>query len=115
MAGPLGGIRVVELGVVIAGPAAAAMLGDWGADVVKIEPLEGDPQRGNTEKAYFELDNRGKRSVAVDLKTTEGREIVRSLLDHADVFVSNVRPAALDRLGIGYAAISQRNPRMSTA
>ena len=76
MPGPLEGIRVVELGVVIAGPAVGGILADWGADVIKVEPREGDPQRGNAQLAFFELDNRGKRSVALDLKTDEGRGIL---------------------------------------
>src|SRR5205085_7417995 len=89
MAGPLEGVRVVELGVWVAGPAAGGILADWGADVVKIEPLTGDPGRqfGRMLSADlpfnppFELDNRGKRSVAVDLGTDEGAGIVRRLLD----------------------------------
>jgi crotonobetainyl-CoA:carnitine CoA-transferase CaiB-like acyl-CoA transferase len=112
MAAPLDGVRVVELGVVIAGPAAAAILADWGADVVKVEPCEGDPQRGNTEPAYFRLDNRGKRSVAVDLKSTEGRDVVLALLERADVFVTNLRPSALERLGLDWTTVSAGFPRL---
>jgi crotonobetainyl-CoA:carnitine CoA-transferase CaiB-like acyl-CoA transferase len=111
-AGPLDGVRVVELGVVIAGPATAAILADWGADVVKLEPIEGDPQRGNLEPAYFRLDNRGKRSVSLDLKREAGREIVLALLERADVFVSNLRPSALARLGLDWATLSERYPRL---
>jgi crotonobetainyl-CoA:carnitine CoA-transferase CaiB-like acyl-CoA transferase len=110
--GPLDGVRVVELGVVIAGPAAAAILADWGADVVKVEPREGDPQRGNTEPAYFGLDNRGKRSVALDLKTTEGRDVVLALIERADVVVTNLRSSALERLGLDWATVSARFPRL---
>ena len=69
MSAPLAGIRVVELGVVIAAPAASALLSDWGAEVVKVEPFEGDPQRGNGVDVYFQLDNRGKRSITLDLKS----------------------------------------------
>lgn len=112
MPGPLDGVRVVELGVVIAGPAAATILADWGADVVKLEPREGDPQRGNAEPAYFRLDNRGKRSVALDLKTDEGREVVLALLERADVFLTNLRPFALERLGLDWPALSGRFPRL---
>lgn len=109
---PLAGVRVVELAVVIAGPAAAAMLGDWGADVVKVEPHVGDPHRGNTETAYFELDNRNKRSICLDLKVEGGREILLRLLEDADVFVTNLRPAALGGLGLDYDALSVLFPRL---
>ena len=110
--GPLSGIRVVELGVVIAGPSAAAILGDWGADVVKVEPAGGDPQRGNTQRAYFELDNRGKRSLTIDLKTDRGRELLTELIERADVFVTNIRPGALGRLGLDPARLMARNRRL---
>src|SRR5579875_759202 len=80
---PMAGVRVVELAVVIAGPAASVMLGDWGADVIKVEPLDGDPHRSHTQPSYFELDNRGKRSIAVDVKTPQGRQIMLQLLERA--------------------------------
>ena len=109
MTGPLDGIRVVELGVWVAGPGAAGILADWGADVVKIEPPAGDPARsfqrmlgGDLDvNPVFELDNRGKRGIALDLSTERGVEIADRLLAGADVFLTNVRPAALDRLGLG--------------
>jgi crotonobetainyl-CoA:carnitine CoA-transferase CaiB-like acyl-CoA transferase len=106
------GIKVVELGVVIAGPAAAAVLGDWGATVIKVEPPDGDPQRGNTNTAYFELDNRGKRSICLDLKTAAARSVLLALLEDADVFVTNIRSSALTRLGLDFAALSARCPRL---
>jgi crotonobetainyl-CoA:carnitine CoA-transferase CaiB-like acyl-CoA transferase len=112
VAGPLDGVRVLELGVVIAGPATAAILADWGADVVKLEPREGDPQRGNGQQAYFGLDNRGKRSIALDLKTKDGHRIVLSLLDRADVLVTHLRPSALARLGLDWRTLSGRFPRL---
>src|SRR4051795_8458393 len=100
--GPLAGVRVVELGLWLAAPACATVLADWGADVVKIEPLTGDPFRG-LAWAYggqmnppFELDNRGKRSVTADLRRAEGRDLVWALLAEADVFVTNYRPAGLE-------------------
>src|ERR1700744_1780689 len=108
----LEGIKVVELGVVMSGPAAAAILADWGASVIKIEPPEGDPQRGNINTAYFELDNRGKRSMCLDLKSEAGRTIVRRLTDDADVFVSNLRTGPLRRLGLDYESLSASNPRL---
>lgn len=119
--GPLDGIRVVELGVWVAGPSCAAILCDWGASVIKIEPPEGDPFRALMQQAGlgtdgpnppFELDNRGKRSLALDLKTPEGRAIALRLIDAADVFVTNQRPGALERLGFTYEAFAARNPRL---
>lgn len=110
MGGPLEGVRVVELAVVIAGPACGTLLADWGASVVKIEPPEGDPQRGNIDTSLFELDNRGKRSVCLDLKNPGGREILFRLLDGADVLVTNLRLSALARLGLDYESLSSRFP-----
>ena len=122
MPGPLAGIRVVEIGFWVAGPATAGLLADWGADVVKIEPPPGgDPFRGIFLSAVgidvpfnppFELDNRGKRSVVIDLKTEEGRDLARALVDRADVFVSNLRPGALERMGLDPATLRGRNPRL---
>jgi crotonobetainyl-CoA:carnitine CoA-transferase CaiB-like acyl-CoA transferase len=113
------GVKVVELGQWVAGPAAAAVLGDWGADVVKIEPPEGDPFRGllsalgaGGTSPPFELDNRNKRSVALDLGVEEAREIAARLVDGADVFVTNARPSALARAGLDFATVSERNPRL---
>ncbi len=120
MTGPLEGIRVVEVGVWVAGPAAAAILADWGADVVKIEPPEGDPARtfqrmlggDMPTNPPFELDNRNKRSVVVDLATDEGRDVATRLIDHADVFVTNIRRAALARIGLDDERLLARNPRL---
>jgi len=120
MAGPVEGIRIVELGVWVAGPAAAAILADWGADVVKIEPPTGDPGRMFGRmlgidlgvNPPFEMDNRSKRSIVLDLTTAEGRDTAFELLSDADVFVTNVRPGALQRLGLDYDSVSARNPRL---
>src|SRR5262245_2108900 len=119
MPGPMEGVKVVEVGQWVAGPAAAAVLGDWGADVVKIEPPEGDPFRGllsalgaGDVSPPFELDNRNKRSVALNLALAEGREIAGRLVDGADVVVTNARPAALARAGLDFATVSERNPRL---
>src|SRR5271165_2739988 len=105
MTGPLDGIRVVEVGVWVAGPAAAGILADWGADVIKIEPPDGDPARtfqrmlggDMPSNPPFELDNRNKRSVVIDLQTEAGRDVALRLIDTADVFVTNIRRAALAR------------------
>jgi crotonobetainyl-CoA:carnitine CoA-transferase CaiB-like acyl-CoA transferase len=112
MTPPLTGVRVVELGVALAGPAAAGILAAWGAEVVKVEPHEGDPQRGNTQNAYFSQDNRAKRSITVDLSTPQGASIMADLLDRADVFVTNVRAAGLTRLGLDPTTVLDRNPRL---
>jgi crotonobetainyl-CoA:carnitine CoA-transferase CaiB-like acyl-CoA transferase len=119
--GPLHGYRVVELGVWVAGPAAAGLMADWGADVVKVEPPAGDPQRrvfgalGIADQQGvppFEIDNRGKRSVVLDLQTDEGKAQMERLLATADVFVTNVRPDALERLGLGHEHVMARYPRL---
>ena len=88
------------------------MLGEWGAEVIKVEPFDGDPQRGNTQPSYFELDNRGKRSLCLDLKSTRGNAILTQVLDGADVFVTNIRPGALARLGLDFETLAVRNPRL---
>jgi crotonobetainyl-CoA:carnitine CoA-transferase CaiB-like acyl-CoA transferase len=115
------GIRVVELGVWVAGPAAGCVLADWGADVVKIEPPGlGDPARSFQSmlgadlpfNPIFENDNRSKRSIVIDLRKPEGRDLALSLLDEADVFITNVRQAALRRLGLDPGSLLARNPRL---
>lgn len=117
--GPLHGVRVVELGVWVAGPAAAGIMADWGADVIKVEPAEGDPQRrifgalGIADQAGvppFEIDNRGKRSVVLDLRTSEGMGRMMTLLESADVFVTNVRPGGLARLGLDHRTLTAKFP-----
>jgi crotonobetainyl-CoA:carnitine CoA-transferase CaiB-like acyl-CoA transferase len=116
----MAGIRVVELGMWVAGPAAAGILCDWGADVIKIEPPDGDPARtfqrmlgGDLPtNPPFELDNRGKRSVVLDLSTDEGRASALELIDTADVFVTNVRKTALSRIGLDPDALLARNERL---
>jgi crotonobetainyl-CoA:carnitine CoA-transferase CaiB-like acyl-CoA transferase len=115
------GVKVVEMGVWVAGPAAGGVLADWGAEVLKIEPTRiGDPARSFAKmlggdlpvNPPFEMDNRGKRSIAIDLANPEGREIALELIDGADVFLTNVRLAGLERLGFGYESLKRRNPRL---
>jgi crotonobetainyl-CoA:carnitine CoA-transferase CaiB-like acyl-CoA transferase len=106
---PLGGVRVLDLTSYIAGSYAAAMLADLGADVVKVESPTGDPFR---ELPGFFAWNRGKRSVAVDLKTAEGRAVVEALAARADVAIENMRPGVADRLGVGWQRLSALNPRL---
>lgn len=120
MPGPLEGIKVVELGVWVAGPAAAGVLGDWGADVVKVEPLTGDPARtfqrmlggDMPNNPVFELDNRSKKSISLDYSTPTGLAVMYDLLRTADVFVTNVRVDALERAGLGHERVRELNPRL---
>jgi crotonobetainyl-CoA:carnitine CoA-transferase CaiB-like acyl-CoA transferase len=120
MAGPMDGVKVVELGVWVAGPAAGGILADWGADVIKIEPPTGDPARmfgrmlgiDDGVSPPFEMDNRGKRSIVLDLTTDDGRAAAFELLSGADVFLTNVRPAALRRTGLDFETVAARNPRL---
>ncbi|WP_283631680.1 CaiB/BaiF CoA transferase family protein [Mycolicibacterium poriferae] len=124
MAGPLEGLRVIELGVWVAGPAAGGILADWGADVIKIEPPAGDPARTfgrmlgipprdrQHESPPFEMDNRGKRSVVLDLTTDDGRAHALDLLTDADVFITNIRAGALRRIGLDFESLTAANPRL---
>ena len=116
--GPLAGIRVVDLTSVILGPYATQILADFGADVIKVESPTGDIMRHvgpmrNPSMGHIYLNlNRNKRSVALDLKDTAARDALRKIAATADVFVSNVRPAAMARLGLGYDDIRAVNPRI---
>ncbi len=118
---PLAGVRVVELGVVVAGPAAGGIMADWGADVIKVEPPAGDPQRslfasvgvrGDIPVPPFEVDNRGKRSVVLDLRSPGDRAAFETLLADADVFITNLRAFALERLGLGHLEGGERHPHL---
>jgi crotonobetainyl-CoA:carnitine CoA-transferase CaiB-like acyl-CoA transferase len=117
----LADLRVVELGVWVAAPSAAALLADWGADVIKIESPTGDPMRHafgslgigqDFPNPAFAQDNRGKRSVVLDLREQVDRDRLEELLETADVFVSNLRPDALDGLGLEPSATVARHPRL---
>jgi len=118
MSGPLAGIRVVDLTSALLGPLATQILGDMGADVIKVEPPEGDPIRALGPSrhpgmgAYFLNINRNKKSVALDLKRQAVREALLKLVEKADVFVHNMRLAAAERLGLDYRAVGERNPRI---
>lgn len=116
---PLEGIRVVDLTRVVAGPYCTMMLGDLGAEVIKIEqPGKGDDSRAfappyqGEEAAYFLSVNRNKKSVTLDLKSAAGREVLGRLIDSADVLVENFRPGVMDRLGFGYDAVKARRPSL---
>ena len=111
---PLKGIRVLELGHIVAGPTASLILADLGADVIKVERPDGGDQARNMPGAGsgFYFFNRNKRSLAMDLKSPEGKEVFRKLVKSADVCLDNYAPGALDRLGLGYAELSRINPRL---
>src|SRR4029079_5085616 len=107
--GALDGIKMLEAGLLVQGPQAAAMLGDWGADVVKIElPGFGDQSRwhpaapGNFHAPFFIACNRGKRSITLDLRKPEGRDTFLRLAEEADVFISNLKSGTLDEWGLSY-------------
>jgi len=117
---PLEGFRVVEFGQLLAAPNAAMILADLGADVVKVEPPSGDPGRelqsaafaGTSTSPSFVAFNRGKRSIALDLKDPTGRQIALRLIQRADVVIESLRPGAMERLGLGVAAAQDLNPRV---
>lgn len=116
--GPLAGIRVIDVTTVVLGPYAAQMLGDMGADVIKVESPRGDdtrwigPSRTEGMGAYFANLNRNKRSIVLDLKQPAHQQALLRLAETADVFVHNMRPGAAQRLGLDYPSIAARNPRI---
>jgi formyl-CoA transferase len=116
--GPLAGLKVVELGQLIAGPFAAKTLADFGADVVKIEaPEGGDPLRQwrllhNGTSVWWQVQSRNKKSVTLDLRQAEAREIVKKLIDEADVLVENFKPGVMEAWGFGYDELAQTNPKL---
>ena len=118
MAGILEGTRVIDMGHFVAVPSGAAVLGDWGADVLKVEPLSGEPQRGAMALSQtsvnwrFEVHNRNKRSIALNLKEDSGRDILYALARESDVFMSNYELATLMRLRLDYSTLSEVNPRL---
>ena len=118
MTGPLDGIRILDFSIAATGPYAATLLADQGADVIKVErPGIGDIGRWvgvsvNGMSALFLMCNRGKRSIAVDVHTDEGRDIVRRLARDVDVVVQNYRPGVVERLGLGYADLQAENPAL---
>jgi crotonobetainyl-CoA:carnitine CoA-transferase CaiB-like acyl-CoA transferase len=124
----LDGLKVLDMGHVVAGPSAASILADWGADVIKVEPIEGewirsyqghmepdlevDMPNGGRVNWLIELLNRGKKGIALDLKSDRGREVLHRLVEGADVFLSNHQYRVLEKLGLGYEALSAINPRL---
>jgi formyl-CoA transferase len=119
MAGPLSGIRVIELGQVIAGPFCGQLLGDYGAEVIKVEPPgTGDVLRqwgksdGQGDSLWWSIAARNKRSITVDLRTPEGQQLVRDLVATADILVENFRPGTLERWGLGWEDLSAIRPEL---
>jgi crotonobetainyl-CoA:carnitine CoA-transferase CaiB-like acyl-CoA transferase len=116
--GPLKGFRILDLTTVLFGPFGTQTLGDWGAEVIKIERLTGDTWRNSGQfrnrgmSGQFMAVNRNKRSIAVDLRHPDGKEVLRRLIAKADALVSNIRPAGLERLGFGYETCRTINPRL---
>ena len=115
----LEGIKVLDLSRTLAGPYCTMLLGDQGAEVIKVEqPGKGDesrrftPPTWNDESCYFVTSNRNKRSITVDLKSPEGKEIIYKLAKNADILVENYRTGTLDRLGFGYETLKEINPRL---
>ena len=111
---PLEGVRVVEFAHMVMGPSCGLVLADLGAEVIKVEPLEGDNTRRleHAGAGFFPVFNRNKKSLAVDLKHPDGRELVLRLIERSDVLTENFRPGALDKLGFSYGSLKERNPRL---
>ena len=117
MSGPLSGIKIIDLSSVISGPVATVLLADQGADVIKVEPPQGDIIRRmglgkNNLSPAFVSANRGKRSICIDLKDPAGVAVVKKLIADADVFIQNFRPGAIERMGLSYDVLSVLNPRL---
>jgi crotonobetainyl-CoA:carnitine CoA-transferase CaiB-like acyl-CoA transferase len=116
--GPLSGVRILEIGSMVAGPVAATLLGDFGADVIKLEqPQGGDPIRHSGpmlkgESLWFSVEGRNKRSVTLDLRKPEGQQILHGLVNHADVLIENFRPGTMAGWNCDYARLEQTNPRL---
>ena len=118
MAGPLEGIRILDLSWVLSGPFATMVLNDLGAEVIKVERLKvGDIARGNGPyvkglSSYFLSLNRGKKSITLNLASEQGRDILLKLVEHVDIVVENFTPGTMEKLGLGYETLKQRNPRL---
>ena len=114
MQAPLNGLKVIEFSHMVMGPCAGLMLADMGAEVIKVEPLGGDKTRRlrGAGAGYFPMYNRNKKSIAINLKSPEGKAAVLELIKSADVFIENFRPGALDKLGFGYDDLKALNPRL---
>ena len=117
MTGPLEGVKIIDLTSMISGPMGAMILADQGAEVIKVEPLGGEQLRHmaapyNGVNAPFYSCNRGKKSLAIDLKSAEGKEVLIKLIKESDVFMQNFRPGTTDRMGFGYEELKKINPNL---
>ena len=114
MQAPLNGLKVIEFSHMVMGPCAGLMLADMGAEVIKVEPIGGDKTRRlrGAGAGYFPMYNRNKKSIAINLKSPEGKAAVLEMIKTADVFIENFRPGALDKLGFGYEDLKALNPRL---
>jgi crotonobetainyl-CoA:carnitine CoA-transferase CaiB-like acyl-CoA transferase len=116
--GPLQGIRVIDLSMMLAGPSGSMLMGDLGAEVLKVEPLDGDETRESPpyfygeNSAYFWSINRNKKSIAINLKSPEGRQVLYDLVKKCDVVYDNYRPGVLERLQIDYTNLKKHNPQI---
>ena len=122
LAGALEGLRVLDLTQMLAGPFCAQLMADHGAEVIKVESPEGDMTRAfgpycdddqvRNMGGYYQSVNRNKKGVVIDLKSEQGRQVLLSLVDKADVLIENFRAGVLDRLGLSYEKLAERNPRL---
>ena len=113
---PLAGLRVVEFTHMVMGPTCGMVLADLGAEVIKVEPVEGDRTRHllGAGAGFFPMFNRNKKSIALDLRNPEALEVARKLAASADVVAQNFKPGVMTKYGLDYAALSQLNPASST-
>ena len=114
---PLGGVRVLDLTRALSGPFCTMILGDLGADVIKVEPLDGDMMRqwgpyDRTESVYYLTGNRNKRAIAINFRSEEGLELIKSLAKECDVLVENFKPGSMDAMGLNYEKLAENNPRL---
>lgn len=111
---PLNGIKVIEFSHMVMGPCAGLMLADMGAEVIKVEPIGGDKTRRlrGAGAGYFPMYNRNKKSIAINLKSAEGKAAILTMIKEADIFIENFRPGALDKLGFGYEDLKALNPHL---
>src|SRR3546814_853841 len=118
VSGPLEGVRVIDMTTVLMGPYASQILGDMGADVIKVESPHGDlvrdlgPMQHDHMGALYLHINRSKRAITLDVKQPEGREALLRLVESADVLLYNIRPQSMERLGLGYDAVAAVNPKI---
>ena len=111
---PLTGVRILEFGHTVMGPSCSMVLADLGADVIKVEPPEGDRTRANVGfgSALFPVFNRNKRSISIDIKSDAGKAVILKIIAGADALIENFAYGTMERLGLGYATLAKSNPRL---